>query len=217
MIAVILSEFKSWRLKFSKYSFIVLILLLFAASVISLLKPEFCAQVIIGFLIWLGWTSAKQTWSEIKYDEWINKSKLPVKSLMLGKILSLILIVFLHLFFIIPVFILMMIMRGVPLSTFLWAILLMIITAIFSLCLTFLFCWIELYSYEYFGTVMVIGWILLSLFIPAFYLINPFIQVKNILITKNIMLTLSTLGINLFLIISFTTFTGFFLYLNKRG
>lgn len=217
MIAVILSEFKSWHLKFSKYSFIVLISLLSLASIASLLKPDLCAQVITGFLIWLGWLSGKQSWSDIKYDEWINQPKLTVKSLLVGKILSFLLIISLHLFFIVPVFVLMMIMRGIPVISFLWAILLMIFSALFSLCLTSLFCWIEFYSYEYFGTILVIIWIILSFFIPAFYLINPFIQVKNILITKNIILTFSVIAINLFLIISFSIFTGIFLYLRKRG
>lgn len=217
MTAVILSEFKSWHLKFSRYSFLVLIIILSFISIASILKPDLSVQAITMFLIWLGWLSAKQSWSEIKYDEWINQSKLSVKSLMIGKILSFIIIVLLHLFFILPVFILMIIMRGIPVISFLWAIFFMILTAVFSLTLTSLFCWFELYSYEYFGTILIICWLLLSSFIPVLNLLNPFLQIKNILITNNAMLSFFAIVIYLILIISFSIFTGIFLYLKKRG
>ena len=217
MITIILSEFKSWYLKFSKYSLSIFITILSIVSVISLLKPIFCTQVITVLLIWLGWLSGKQSWSEIKYSDWVEQTKIPVKRLLIGKILSIILIVSLHLFFIFPIFILMIIMRGISIQLFLLIMISMILSTLISLCLTFLFNWIEIYDFEYFGTLFLILWLLTTLFAPSLNFINPIMQVKNIFEAENSMFILFSITINLLLILLFSSFTGFFLYLKKRG
>jgi hypothetical protein len=217
MVSVILSELQSWNSGFSKRSLFILLSGMAAVCVFGTVNPKLCSQAAIVFFIWLGWLSGKQSWSDPEYSEWMRQSEVSVTGFMFGKLLSVTAICILHIFFIMPVFILMMIMWGVPLHLIFQVFLPMITSSLIAFLFTFVFNRRESEpgSYEFIGMILIISWILLTFIFPILNNLNPLIQAGKIIETGNPLSTIFFVFLNSTMLFFLFLFTDLFLIYEK--
>lgn len=197
MFTIILSELQSWSKKYRFRSLIVLFAVMAVISIFTLIKPDLLLQTLSVFFVWLGWLSGRQSWSEVKFYAWSHQPKISANVYIAGKILSLVFLDIIHLFLISPVFVLIIYMWGMPLSTLILSIFIMILASIITFFLNFFFCRSGTGDYEYFGTLITSVWIIFSFFVSYVSIINPMFQIKSIIESATLVTSLLMISVNI--------------------
>lgn len=184
MIAVILSEIAGWLKYGSRATISGLVILIGLAGSLAFLRPELCLEVLTVGILWVAIKAGKENWSEFWTQDWVKRSNLSLRNVILGKVLAAMVISLIHLLFVFPVLIIMLILWGFTWWQLTNVLLTILITAQiaagFGLCGSCLGKDDE----SFLNSIPVSIWILGTFLSPPLRSLNPFYLIWNILISN---------------------------------
>lgn len=180
MIAVILSEISGWLKNESRVNISVLVALLGVIGSFTLLRPEFCLELITGVILWVAIRTGEESWSEFWVKDWVKRANLSLRTVIIGKVLATTVICLIQIAFILPVLVIMQVLWG-----FMWLQLvnaLLMITIAATIAAGLGLCGSSLGKEGESGLTgaLVIVWLLATAFPPLLRLVNPFYFVWQI-------------------------------------
>lgn len=184
MIAVILSEISGWLRNESRATFSFMVIFLGVAGSFSFLRPEFCLELLTAVILWIAIKAGKENWSEFWTQDWVKRTNLSLQTVILGKVAAALAVCLIHLLFVFPVLIIMLILWGFTWMLLANVALTMMITALiatgFELCGSCLGK-----DEESFITSVPVGvWIIGTTLSPLLRPLNPFYLVWNIMVSN---------------------------------
>lgn len=183
MIAVMISEIAGWLKHEFRSTITVMVIVISLAGSLSFLRPEFCMETLALFLIWVAIKAGEEEWSEYSLREWEKRTGLSLRNLIMGKALAVLIVCSIHLMFVAPLLVIMLILWGVS-----W---LQLVNAVFTILITsmivtgFGLCGAYLGKDEvnHFTGIMIVFWIILTGLIPFIRPLNPFYFIWNVLVS----------------------------------
>lgn len=181
MIPVIISELRGWVSNFGRTSITAFVIAAALAGGLSLVQPRACLIPVIVMLTWLGWAAGLQRWEILKAWAWIKREGISPALYVAGKFLGGIALCAIHLFFIAPVIVLMLLVWGLPFELFL-------LTALLGLLCYWLALGVGLAVHRDGAVlaglpagILVFAWAVLCIGLAELRPFSPFLQVWNVL------------------------------------
>lgn len=183
MIAVIISELAGWLKHESKSTITVMVIVMGLAGSFSFIRPVFCMEILALIMIWAAIKAGEEDWSEFSLQEWKRRTGLSLRNLIIGKAIAVLFVCLIHLIFVLPVLVIMLILWGLSWLQLLNAILTIMLTAIivtgFGLCGSFR----GKDEVNALTGFMIGFWIILTGLVPFLRLLNPFFLIWNVLVS----------------------------------
>lgn len=210
MIAVMISEIAGWLKQESKTTISVMVIIIGLVGCFSFVRPEFLMESLTGIFIWVAIKAGNENWSEFLIREWLTRTKLSLRSVIIGKEIAVLIINLIHLLFVLPVFIIMLILWGFTWWQLLNVLLNILIAALivtgFGLCGSCL----RKDEENIIASILISVWIVLTALLPLLRNLNPFYLTWKVLVS-DIKPSIFFIHIfNLGLVGTFTCMAGYF-------
>ncbi len=184
MIAVIFSEIAGWLKYGSRATISGMVILMGFAGSLTFLRPEYCLEILTAGILWVAIKAGKENWSEFWTRDWVKRTDLPLRTVILGKVLATLVVASIHLLFVLPILIIMLILWGFTwwqLSNVLLTMLISgLIAAEFGLCGSCLGKGEETFLID----IPVTVWMVATALNPSLRQLNPFYCVWNVLVSN---------------------------------
>lgn len=189
MIAVIISDIAGWLKQESRATISGMVFIIGLVGSFTFLRPEYCLEALTAIVLGLALKAGNENWSEFWLKDWVKRTELPLWNLILGKVLAALAVCLIHLLFVLPVLIIMLMLWGftwVQLVNVLLTILIAaLIVAGLGLCG---FC-LGKDEDNILNSIPVVVWIVTTALVPLLRPFNPFYFVWNILVSNTQTLT----------------------------
>lgn len=184
MIAVVLSEMMGWLKNQSRMTLTALWIIFGIAGSFSFLRPEFCLEVLIAFIIWLGAKGGNQSWSQFWARDWVKRTNLTLRAVVIGKTLASFGVSLIHLAAVFPVLIMMLILWGFTWMQLLHIILVNMVAALIAIGLGLSGSFLEGSGKDYLNGLPTAAWLILTAVIPMLRPLNPFYTTWDIMVSN---------------------------------
>ncbi len=195
MIAVVISEIAGWLKEESRTTISIMVIIIGLIGSFSFIRPEFCLETLAAIILWVAIKAGNENWSEFTLQDWVKRTKLSLRNLIIGKVLAALTVYWIHLIFIFPVLIIMKILWGFTWFQLANVLLTILIAALivtgFGLCGSCL----KKDEENVIASILIGVWIVLTALIPFIRPFNPFYYIWNALASD--ILSLRTLLIHL--------------------
>lgn len=172
MMAVFLSEWDDWYKRFASWSLGAAGIYTAVSGALSMICPEIVLEAaLIGF-IGFGLLAGMGIWLQVKPWDWVARVQLPPLAVVLGRILAVMVIAVIHLFFVLPVWILMGAVWGIPISLAAPLIAVFLLATVTACQLASFGAYLN-HNNGVFAGLFVGGWFSLTAIIPLFRSLNP--------------------------------------------
>lgn len=183
MIAVIISELTGWLKHESKTTITVMVIIMGLAGSFSFIRPELCMEILALIMIWAAIKAGEEDWSEFSIQEWRRRTGLSLWNLIIGKAAAVFLVCLIHLSFVLPVLVIMLILWGLSWLQLINGILTIMLTAMivagFGLCSSFR----GKDEMNVLTGLMIVFWITFTGIVPFLRPLNPFFLIWNVLVS----------------------------------
>lgn len=184
MIAVMLSEIVGWLKNQSRMTLTLLWIIFGIAGGFSLLRPEFCLEILTAFVIWLATKAGNQSWSEFWVRDWVKRTNLPLRTVVIGKVFASLGVCLFHLAAVFPILIMMLILWGFTWMQLLNIILLNVVSASIVIGLSLCGSSLEGTEADFLTGFPVAVWLILTALIPMLRPLNPFYKTWEIMVSN---------------------------------
>lgn len=182
MIAVVFSEMMGWLKNQSRMTLTALWIIFGIAGSFSFLRPEFCLEVLIAFVIWLATKAGNQSWSEFWVRDWVKRTNLSMRAVVIGKTIASFGVSLLHLAAVFPVLVMMLILWGFTWNQLFHIILLNMVTSLIAIGLGLSGSSSEESGNDYWNGFPTAVWLIVTALIPKARPCNPFYTTWDILV-----------------------------------
>lgn len=183
MIAVIISELTGWLKHESKSTITVMAIVMGLAGSFSFLRPEFYMEILALIMIWAAIKAGEEDWSEFSLREWRRRTGLSLSSLIIGKAVAAFFVCLIHLSFVLPVLVIMLILWGLSWLQLLNTILTIILTAMIVTGLGLCGSFRGKEEVNALTGFLIAFWIILTGLVPLLRPLNPFFLIWKVLVS----------------------------------
>ena len=183
MIAVLMTELSGWAENRGQQTLISLITILTLIGSISMLRPDWCLAVFTGTFIWIGLSIGSSIWNNARTRDWFEKVRLPKTQVTLGKFGAVLCMGVAHIIVIMPVFILMNGLWGIPWTVLLEVIAQSLIALLIAAVLGRFTLHLNFEDKGLFSFLLAILWLAPTFLFPMLRPFNPLFQVWQITTT----------------------------------
>ncbi len=177
MIAVLVSELKSWSKQGSRQNLVIIISLFTLTGLFTALRPEICGIVLNACLIWVVLKLGEQSRNDVKPWEWVRKTNLSPLQIITGKILTLNIIAVFHILIVTPLLIIMIQFWGIEGVALLRALAVMLICVNIAGSIDMIWYSSNLIDGSAAGALSIVIWLVTTFALPQLKIFNPFLQV----------------------------------------
>lgn len=194
MISVMIEDFREWKERFALRCFLILAALAGGILLISKMHFIYFFLTIALFFLWLGWQAGSQRWNEIKFSRVRNAKKMHYAQWFGGKYLGFLSISLIHAILLMPLFFLLVVLWGIPVSLCLCMIGIGIASGSVTLAFCILMQWINYVFGVLLSVAAVMIWLIGGYFLPHMAPVNPIFLIVNLVDTGNPMPSLFYIG-----------------------
>lgn len=183
MIAVIISEVAGWLKNEFRLTISAMVIVFSLVGSFTFMRPEFCMETLALIMIWVAIKAGEGEWSEFSLREWEKRTNVSLINLIIGKALAALIVCLIHMLFVTPILVIMLILWGFSWLQLVNAVLTILTTAM--IVTGFGLCGAHLGKEEvnYFPGFMIAFWVIVSGFVPFLRLLNPFYLIWNGLVS----------------------------------
>lgn len=183
MIAIIISDIAGWLKQESRATISGMVVIIGLVGSFTFLRPEYCLEALTAIILGLALKAGNENWSEFWLKDWVKRTELPLLKLILGKVLAALAVSLIHLLFVFPVLVIMIMLWGFTwlqlLNVLLTILIAGLIVAGLGLCG---FC-LGKDEDNILNSIPVVIWIVATALVPFLRPFNPFYFVWNILVS----------------------------------
>lgn len=182
MIAVMISEIAGWLKQESKTTISVMVIIIGLVGSFSFVRPDFLMESLTGIFLWVAIKAGNENWSEFRIREWLKRTKLSLRNVIIGKELAVLVITLIHFLLVLPVLIITLILWGFTwwqlTSVLLNILIAVLIVAGFGLCGSCL----RKDEENIIAGISIGVWIVVTALVPVLRNFNPFYLTWKVLV-----------------------------------